>query len=534
VERWLSFQNVRIGLRFLRDLPSCLRNPLRIGEAQSLLRSRLRRRDSNFLAILRRGVFENPASPYLFLFRAAGCTLDDVRELVELEGIEGCLRRLFRAGIYLTVDEFKGRRPAVRGSQSLEVNPDALRNPGSKLHLAASSGGSRSTGTPVLFDLRFIRGCAVNALLHLDARGGAQWEKATWEVPGGGSRFRLVKYACFGAPPSRWFSQIDPSTPGLHPLYAWSMRAMRWGSLLAGVPIPPPVHAPLRDPEPVLEWVREVRALGRVPHIFTFPSSAAALCRLAESRRLSLDPLRFTLSGEPITEARLEMVRRAGARATARYGSVETGPIGYGCLTPTEPDDVHLLSDLHALVQAGADGGAAGLPEKGLLITSLHPQSPFVFLNASMGDEAEMETRVCPCPLHPLGWTVHLRRIRSYEKLTGGGMNFAGTDVIAVLEEALPGRFGGVPTDYQMLEEETETGQSVLRLLVHPRLGPMDPGEVVDFFLTSLGSGSTVNRLMETMWRESGLLRVERREPVATKAGKILHFHLMRKPGADA
>jgi hypothetical protein len=194
---------------------------------------------------------------------------------------------------------------------------------------------------------------------------------------------------------------------------------------------------------------------------------------------------------------------------------------------------VHLLSDLQALIQAGADGRSAGLHEKALLITSLHPHAPFVFLNTSMGDEADLDPGSCRCPLHDLGWTVHLRRIRSYEKLTGGGMTFAGTDVIAVLEEVLPARFGGVPTDYQLLEEETETGQSVLRLLVRPRLGPVDPGEVADLFLSSLGSGSTVNRLMETMWRESGLLRVERRQPLATKAGKILHLHLMRKPGPD-
>jgi hypothetical protein len=57
-----------------------------------------------------------------------------------------------------------------------------------------------------------------------------------------------------------------------------------------------------------------------------------------------------------------------------------------------------------------------------------------------------------------LGWTTHLRDIRSQEKLTAGGMTFLDTDLIRVLEEVLPARFGGAPTDYQLVEEEAEEG----------------------------------------------------------------------------
>lgn len=53
-----------------------------------------------------------------------------------------------------------------------------------------------------------------------------------------------------------------------------------------------------------------------------------------------------------------------------------------------------------------------------------------------------------------LGWTLHLHGIRSVEKLTAAGMTFLDSDVIRVLEEVLPGRFGGGPTHYQLVEEE--------------------------------------------------------------------------------
>lgn len=65
-------------------------------------------------------------------------------------------------------------------------------------------------------------------------------------------------------------------------------------------------------------------------------------------------------------------------------------------------------------------------------------------------------------------------------------------DIIPVLEEVLPARFGGAPTDYQLLEEEGTAGNPRLRLLVHPRLGELDPRAVANFFLDSIGKGSGV------------------------------------------
>jgi len=131
-----------------------------------------------------------------------------------------------------------------------------------------------------------------------------------------------------------------------------------------------------------------------------------------------------------------------------------------------------------------------------------------------------------------VGWTAHLHTIRSFEKLTAGGMTFLDVDVIRVLEEILPSRFGGGPTDYQLLEEETQDGRPRLRLLVHPAVGPLGPGLVADAFLEALGDGSGAERVMGLLWRGADLLRVERRPPLATGSGKILHLHQQRRPSS--
>ena len=128
------------------------------------------------------------------------------------------------------------------------------------------------------------------------------------------------------------------------------------------------------------------------------------------------------------------------------------------------------------------------------------------------------------------GWTRHLHTIRSFEKLTGAGMTFLDTDAIRVLEEVLPARFGGTPTDYQLVEHERDDGQPGLSLLVHPALGPLDKSALAEAFLDALGHGDGAEHLMALQWRQASLLRVERRPPYATQSGKILHLHTSRKP----
>jgi hypothetical protein len=514
-------EEVVIGARLLSGLPGHLRHRLTAEEAGRIVRDRLTRRSEDFLELVRDAVYANASSPYRALLRHAGCEYGDLERLVRERGLEDALRSLQRHGVYLTVDEAKGRRPAVRGTTVVPVDPRRLSNPCVHPQLFTQSGGTGGTAAPLPVGLDSIRDRAVDNLLALDARGGAMWQKAIWGVPGR-SVSSLIRFSSFGPVVQRCFLLVDPAARGLHPRYRWSLRAVRVGGMLAGIRFPRPEYIPATAPLPVAAWMSSVLRSGDTPHLFTFVSAAVQVCQAAAQAGLSLAGAEFTVTGEPVTAARLRAIRATGARVAPDYGSAECGgTIAYGCGDPRAPDEVHLCEDLHALVQPGAPAGEGPLPAGALLVTTLRRTAPLVLLNVSMGDQARVYRRACCCPLERLGWTTLLDTIRSFEKLTAGGMTFVESDLIRVLEEVLPGRFGGGPTDYQLTEEETEDGSTRLALIAPPGVAA-DDARLIDAFLEAIGTGSGAARVMALRLREGAFLHVERRAPHPTAAGKLL------------
>jgi hypothetical protein len=53
--------------------------------------------------------------------------------------------------------------------------------------------------------------------------------------------------------------------------------------------------------------------------------------------------------------------------------------------------------------------------------------------------------------------------------------------------------------------------------------------EIAQAFLTAIGTGSGAERMMGIVWRNARLLRVERRTPVTTETGQILHLYSMSR-----
>jgi hypothetical protein len=523
----ISFSSLLAGTCFFGRLPVYLHRRLTTSEIRTLVTIRLKERDERFLERMREDVYGRPASVYAELLRHVRCEYGDIEADVRAKGLEAALTRLFRAGVYLTVDEFKGRKTVVRGSLEIQTDPRHLRSPRAAYHLPGSSGGSRSLGTPVLFDLRSIRDCASNCALNLCSRGGAEWIKCDWETPGAGARFRLMKFAAFGDPPQAWFSQMHPDDPLLPVTTGWNTRAIRLAGALVGRSFPAPVYAPLSDPTPVARWVADVLRHGQTPLIHTFPSSAVRMCLAAKERGIDVAGTQLLLAGEPVTEACARTVRAVGSEPIPRYGSMETGAIGYGCLSGEHSDEVHLVRDMHALIQPGAEGRAAALPENALLTTALHPRSPFLMLNVSMGDQAVLTERDCGCPLKELGWTPQLHSIRSFEKLSTLGATFLGDQLIAILERTLPARLGGAPTSYQLVEEETADGQPRLQLRVDPSIEALDDSRIAEEFCSAVAAVSASHAQRIEMWRDANTLRVVRALPIVSRAGKILHIHRM-------
>jgi hypothetical protein len=523
-------QELRTAAGFLARLPGYLRHPVSVAEARATLRRRLDRREVDFLALVRRGVYESPGSPYRALLALAGCEYGDLERLVTRDGLESALRSLLRCGVYLTVSELKGRQPVVRGNAKIDVNPSLLRNPLAALHVPVSSSGGRGAEAIVNLDLGFLREVAVDQSLVMAARDGLSWQHAIWMVPGGSGFKQVLKFSGIGSPPVRWFSQLDPSAPGLDPRYRWTTELIRLGGRLTHRPIPAPRHVGVHDPLPIAQWMAEVLRAGQTPHLFTFVSSAVRLSQVARRAGLSLAGARFSICGEPVTEARLAEIRAAGGVAVPQYGATETSTLGFGCLSPVAPDDLHLLHDMHAFIQPETAAGVTELPLHAVLVTSLRAAAPLVLLNVSLGDQAIASRRVCGCPLEELGWTTHFRAIRSYEKLTAGGMTFLDADLVRVLEEVLPARFGGGPTDYQLEEDEAEDGRPRLRLIVNPSVGALDETKAVATFLEAIAPGKGTERVMGLIWRDAGFVEVVRCPPKGTSTGKILHLVTAETP----
>jgi hypothetical protein len=527
-----SLADLRLAVRFLRRVPGHLRRPLTVDHAASMVRERLARREADFLDLVTRTVYADPNSPYRRFLGLAGCERGDLERLVRREGVEGALQVLLRAGVYLTVDEFKGRQAARRGSATVEVDAARLRNPLSAMHVPTQSGGSGGDASPLVYDLASIRDHAANTLLALDAQGGRDWVKAVWGVSTGSAPV-VLRFGSFGSPVARWLVHVDPAGPGLHPRYRWIPDGLRLAALVAGARFPRPEVVPLADPLPIARWMIETRRRGRTPHLYGFASPMVRLAEAALAAGFDLTGTRFTVTGEPVTAARLASLRASGAEASLDYGCAEAGgPVSYGCLRPSAPDDVHFCHDLHALIQPEADPSHPELPPRALLLTSLRARAPVVLLNVSLGDRAQVTRRRCGCPHEGRGWDRHLDGIRSFEKLTAGGMTFLDVDVAAVLETDLPARFGGGPADYQLLETERADAGPGLVLRVHPRVGPLDEGAVRDALLDAIGTGSGAERVMATYWRAAGLPRIERRPPLVSEKGKFLHVWRSRAPAA--
>jgi len=483
-------------------------------------------RAERWLDFVRCSAFARPETVMGRLLRHVGVTHGDLVELVSTEGLEGALQSLFAAGAYVTVDEFKGRETLVRGSFRVDLGPSDLKNPLATSHVAARSGGSRSRTPPFLIDLAYVRACGIMCALYLEGHGLRDAVHGVWETPGAGARFRLLKLASFGPPPEAWFTPVLPDEPGLDPVFKVSERALRLGARLARVRWPRPQPATGEDPLVIARWARKVMDSGRSVHLFGPPSGAVQLSIAAVDAGVDLAGASATLGGEPTTEARNHSIRKSGLLGLPRYGSMESGPVGYACGNPTHPDQVHVVSDLHALITPGDGGQAVGLPDHAILITALHRAAPYCMINLSMGDRAVRGHDDCGCAVRALGWETTLHDIRSFEKFTAAGVTFSERDVVALLEQSLPARFGGGPTDYQLVESEGVDGSPRLHILVDPGVGEVDEGALLETLMSGLGDASPMARVMERHLRSFAPLEVERRPPIRTPAGKVLHLHV--------
>jgi hypothetical protein len=258
-------------------------------------------------------------------------------------------------------------------------------------------------------------------------------------------------------------------------------------------------------------------------------SMSVRVALAARAEGLDLGGVTFLGSGEPATAAKVREITRGGARWVPSYWMQEAGALGFGCARPEHGEDLHFLADTAALIQHPrcVPGTDATVPA--FLLTSLRPTAAKVLLNVESDDYGVVEARACGCPLETVGYRKHIREVRSFRKLTGEGVTLVGSEMLTILEEVLPARFGGSPLDYQLAEEEDGRGFTRLVLRVSPSVGPLDEGQVIQAVLAALERGGGAARMARAMWHQAGSLRVRRERPVATARGKLMPLHLARR-----
>ncbi len=501
--------------------------------ARSFIKERMAVREDNFLKLVEKGIFLYSRSPYLKLLQAKKITFLDLKSWVSNDGIEASLRVLEREGIYFTVDEFKGRVPVKRNGMEFRCDAGMFDNPFMSDVYEVRSGATRSAGTRIRIDFDYLHQRSLYDALLLDIHGCLTAPVANWfpVFPGAPGINSSLRFAHIGNPVRRWFSQVDEDKLTVGMERKWGKRLLYFLSRIYRSPLAQAEYVGLNDARTVAEWASQTVSSHAKCVVYTFAASAVRVCIAAAEAGLNIKGTKFLVTGEPLTAQKRKEIESAGASAVSVYGISEAGVIAAGCNMPyPQSDHCHLYGDTTAIITQEYTIPQSDSTVDAFLFTSILYESPKLLLNVGMGDFGDIQSHTCECEFGQVGFNACLSGIRSYEKLTGEGVTFVGTDFVWIIEKKLPDIYGGRSTDYQVVEEEDANGMTHLRLLVSPRVGNVNESEVVKTFLRLLKRAEDQGWAQSgtEMWKQSGMVRVVRDFPIATASGKILPFHLLK------
>jgi hypothetical protein len=521
--------NARVAL----GLAGFLRRTIDAEAGRAEIRRRLATREDSFLDLARRGIYENPKSPYRRLLRHAEIDLPALTRMVRELGLEATLERLYDAGVYVSFEELRGRKPIRRGDLEFQARVSDFDNPLQRTLMSAQTSGSRSQGTRVYLDLDMLAEESAHIASLFGAHRVSGRPIALWrpQPPAAAGMIAMLRYVQIGMRPQAWYSQDRFHLDAGGWRGALYLGYMTLVSYLVRRPFPWPRFTPQSRAAVLAEWLAAKKHSGTPAVLDTSVSGATRVCLVAAERGLDLSGSAFLVGGEPVTPARAAIMAAAGTTYIDRYSMMEAGVISIGCAAPTAADDMHVVTDKLIALSRDKLVGARGETVPALAYTTLLPTCSMVMLNAESGDYGDLEERQCGCPLGELGYTSHLSGVRGYDKLTSEGITFMGSELFRLVEETLPARFGGHATDYQLVEEE-ENGIPKVSIVASPALGEIDEGAIVEVVLQGLRGYYTVGALMTEQWRQSETLRVLRREPYTSGHRKILPLHILQKAGA--
>ncbi|HEY1371103.1 MAG TPA: hypothetical protein VGH50_01425 [Candidatus Binatia bacterium] len=524
-------ERARQNYRLAKALPEFLRERIAANEAEERIRRLLADREQRFLDLARTRIYSSPASPYLKLLRIAGCEFADLDREVRRDGLDAALAALARRGVYLTVEEYKGKMEVRRGGESFRIASGEFVNPDSPPGFATQSSGTNNAPMTSIISLDRVAVQALELAMLFSAHD--LWKKAhalyDAILPSGSGLRNLLMNAKLGVHAERWFARRVPDKSGAGAWYNY--LATHFIVAIArrnGACFPRPEFIDIGDLTAIVRWISAKRSEGRGCSIKTTGSNAARVAQAAEAMSESLQGVTFICGSEPFTEAKRDVILRTGATATPHYGFVTGGSVGYGCGRPIHTDEIHVNRHTMALIAAPDGYPLRGGSIRPFLFTSLLASDPRLLFNVENGDYGILEERHCGCAMERAGLTLHLHGIRSYEKFTSEGMNFFYGDLFEIFEKQLPAEFGGGPGDYQLAEEEDGDGRTRLTLRVDPKVGELDEARLIARLRQHLGAGSWQKEFQVRVWDNAGTFRIARVAPHASPRGKILPLELSR------
>ena len=284
-------------------------------------------------------------------------------------------------------------------------------------------------------------------------------------------------------------------------------------------PLPIPQKLSLEDIGPIvdqiLSWLKERKRCV----LQTYVSQAVKIALALQTARSDLSGLTMIVGSEPLTRNKKEEIEATGARVYHRYMATELGTIAMGCGNPHGVDDLHLMSDMVAMIQNQERDSEGPAP---LFFSSLNLVMPKIFLNTMLGDMAESGRRNCGCAFEELGFATHISTVRSYSRFTAEGMAVSRLAMERIIDSVLKRRRLGTSLDYQLVETERKDGKTELKIRLSPSVGEVDSGKLVTEIFRELEKAGEGEALMASIWQKRKVISIVREEPKPTGRGKIL------------
>lgn len=512
---------------FRRTLERLLPVRLSLEECEHQIQQRLERREQTFLELAQRAIFHNPKNPYHHLLRDAGIGFEDLKGSAHRSGLDATLKQLRDEGIFLTFEEYKGRQPLVRRGKRYPFSMQDLRIPHHADNFITTSTGG-STGAAIHLPLSLTS--ALVGASHV-AVSYAQWgteamKMGLWSsTPLTANLPTLLIRSILNRPLSAWFTMLSDR----HATPSWKDRLLLHTALhmmaRRGFAVPAVQHIPFEQAHRIAEWIAAQQSCKT--WISCNVSSAVRICQAAKDRKLEIHGTCFGMGSEPLTEAKKAEINGAGCVPVAVYNSMEAGRIASICSHPRCADDLHVCTDLVAVITRRRPRPFSEELVDAFLITTLRQDRGLFLLNVEFDDFGFLEERACGCSLDRLGFRLHVGNIRSFAKLNTAGTTVPLGDIAWVIEQAMPQAFGGASIDYQLVEED-QGSQTRLTLRISPRVGPLMEAKVLERFFSTVSDIDARYAEFAHLWNASGAVRIARAEPLLTSRGKLMPIRILR------